>query len=73
MEKLHDNKVGLIIKSTDGKKIYIPAGKAVDPKAEAGRLYYPISYLEMLFAGKQVEASPPNTNRNKNPKTGAVV
>ncbi len=73
MEKLYDNQVGLIIEYPDGKKIYIPAGKAVDPKAESGRLYYPISYLEKLFAVKQAEAPSLSTNSNRNPKTGAVV
>ena len=73
MQKLYDNKIGLLIEWTDGKEIKIAAGTAVNPKADVGRLYYPLSYLEKLFEGKQVGASSSSTNNVANPKTGGVI
>ena len=51
MQALYDDGgVTLVIKWGD-VEIVIPAGKALNPKAEAGRIYYPLSYLAEIYKG----------------------
>ena len=66
MQALYDDGgVTLVIKWNDGE-IIIPAGKALNPSTEAGRIYYPLSYLAELYKGSKI---PSNAG---NPETGGV-
>ncbi|MGN0625590.1 MAG: YDG domain-containing protein [Oscillospiraceae bacterium] len=66
MKALRDNKVTLVINWNGGKTITIPAGQALAD--EAGRIYYPLSYLEQKY--QIVSASAPD---KMNPGTGVFA
>jgi len=72
MQALHKSKVSMSIEWSYGKDIYIAAGNAVNPSTDVGRVYYPLSYLEKLFAGKQADTSD-TQNDTINPETGGVI
>lgn len=61
MRDLKNSEVGMTITWNGGREIYIPAGKALAD--EAGRIYFPLSYLETLF----------NAAPDANPETGRTV
>lgn len=67
MQALRDNDVTLVIDWTGGSTITIPAGQALAD--EAGRSYYPLSYLEQKYKNSSVSAGQTEVN----PTTGRTV
>ncbi len=60
--------VSMIIDWDGGKTITIPAGKALD--VEANRVYYPLSYLEKVYAGSEITPEGKPAVPMYNPATG---
>lgn len=66
MQALRQNNVNLVISWNGGQTITIPAGQALAD--EAGRIYYPLSYL-----AEKYKNSAAITAHNMNPETGGVM
>lgn len=66
MQALYDDGGVTLVIKWNGEEIIIPAGKALNPSTEAGRIYYPLSYLAEIYKGSKI---PSNAG---NPETGGV-
>ena len=67
MQALYDDGGVTLVIKWNGEDIIIPAGKALNPSTEAGRIYYPLSYLAELYKGSKIP-----TGNAGNPETGGV-
>ena len=67
MQALYDDGGVTLVIKWNGEDIIIPAGKALNPSTEAGRIYYPLSYLAELYKGSKIP-----TGNGGNPETGGV-